>query len=58
MPKREDATYRRHEDEPRYCSVCQRYFGPRDWAIHPHNPERGRRPSLGQRLLRVLGLRR
>lgn len=55
MPRREDEQRRSAEQELRYCVVCRRYLGPRDWAVHAHNPDRGKRRSLMGRLLRLLG---
>jgi hypothetical protein len=55
MPRREDEQRRSAEQEIRYCVVCRRHLGSRDWAVHAHNPDRGKRRSIEERLRRFLG---
>lgn len=41
MPRREDEYYLRKEGDLRYCVFCGKYLSPIEWAVHPHNPEKG-----------------
>lgn len=57
MPRREEERNRRTNDLY-YCVFCRQYLEPREWANHPHNPERskGRGRSLLARLRRRIGI--
>lgn len=56
MPRREEERNRR-TDDLYYCVFCRQYLGPKDWAIHPHNPGRSKGIRRAGRSL-LAGLRR